>query len=73
MLVDIPKAGFGNTNDGNTSRRFFAGPETASKITGVDIDLIKRFKIILAIDTSKLEICVKKLHNYMWPNLGGVL
>lgn len=24
LIVDIPKAGFGNTNDGNTSRRFFA-------------------------------------------------
>lgn len=27
LLVDIPKPGFGNTNDGNTSRRFFADPE----------------------------------------------
>lgn len=29
LLVDIPKAGFGNTNDGNTSRRFFAEPEVS--------------------------------------------
>lgn len=63
LLVDIPKAGFGNTNDGNTSRRFFADPESSSRITGVDINLIKKCSIILQalssghrIDTSKFEM-----------------
>ena len=27
LIVDVPKAGFGNSNDGNTSRRFFMDPE----------------------------------------------
>lgn len=60
LLVDIPKAGFGNTNDGNTSRRFFSDPESSSRITGVNLDLIKRLNVILevissghAIDTDK--------------------
>lgn len=35
LLVDIPKAGFGTTNDGNTSRRFFSDPEAASRVTGI--------------------------------------
>uniref|UniRef100_A0A2H1WX10 SFRICE_035512 n=1 Tax=Spodoptera frugiperda TaxID=7108 RepID=A0A2H1WX10_SPOFR len=47
LLVDIPKAGFGNTNDGNTSRRFFSNPEISSRITGVDINLIKKCSVLL--------------------------
>lgn len=47
LLVDVPKQGFGNTNDGNTARRFFANPEIVHEITGIDRDLIKRFGIIL--------------------------
>lgn len=33
LLVDMPKANFGNTNDGNTSRRFFEDPKLSSYIT----------------------------------------
>lgn len=47
LLVDIPKPGFGTTNDGNTARRFFHQPTLASSITGIDEDLIQRFSIIL--------------------------
>lgn len=43
LLVDIPKAGFGNTNKGNTSRRFFECSEEASAITGINEELIKRW------------------------------
>lgn len=42
LLVDIPKANFGNTNDGNTSRRFFEEYDISAAITGVDKDLIYR-------------------------------
>ena len=47
LIVDVPKAGFGNTNDGNTSRRFFMNPDLSAKITGLDENLIHRFKVIL--------------------------
>lgn len=47
ILVDIPKTNFGNTNDGNTSRRFFEEYEISAAITGVDKTLIYRLKIIL--------------------------
>ncbi|KAF2888288.1 hypothetical protein ILUMI_17885 [Ignelater luminosus] len=33
LLVDIPKAGFGSTNDGNTSREFFHVPNLSAEIT----------------------------------------
>jgi hypothetical protein len=39
LIVDVPKPGFGNRNDGNTSRRFFADPDLAAEITGVGINL----------------------------------
>lgn len=47
LLVDLPKQGFGTTNDGNTARRFFQSPSIAADITGIDESLIKRFAVIL--------------------------
>ncbi|XP_071056457.1 uncharacterized protein [Onthophagus taurus] len=44
LLVDIPKSGFGNTNDGKTSRRLFNNPKLAAKITGVNENLKFCFK-----------------------------
>ena len=60
LLVDIPTAGFGNTNDGNTSRRFFSDPQTSSCITGVNIGLIKNCSIILETMSSGYKIDIKK-------------
>ncbi|XP_078051928.1 uncharacterized protein LOC144478082 isoform X2 [Augochlora pura] len=40
LLLDIPKPGFGTTNDGNTARRFFKNPRQTLSITGIDEDLI---------------------------------
>lgn len=40
ILVDVPTQGSGNTNDGNTARRFFNNFEVVSRITG---DPILRF------------------------------
>ncbi|XP_050504471.1 uncharacterized protein LOC126883234 [Diabrotica virgifera virgifera] len=56
LLVDIPKVGYGNSNDGNTSRRFFNDPECSSRITGINLDLIKRFQIILEVISSGYDI-----------------
>lgn len=47
LLVDTPKQGGGNSNDGNTARRFFEDFQTTSQITGVDETLVQRFGIIL--------------------------
>ncbi|CAH1099302.1 unnamed protein product [Psylliodes chrysocephalus] len=66
LLVDVPKAGFGNTNDGNTSRRFFADPECSSRITGVSVNLIQRFKVILEVISSGNSIDVDKFEAYTY-------
>lgn len=65
LLVDVPKAGFGNTNDGNTSRRFFSDPETAANITGIDVDLIKRLKVILEVLASGFPVDTDKFAEYL--------
>lgn len=64
LLVDMPKANFGNTNDGNTSRRFFENPELDADITEVDFQLIYRLKIILETISSGHKIDVKKFDEY---------
>lgn len=64
LLVDIPKAGFGNTNDGNTSRRFFSNPEISSRITGIDINLIKKCSVLLETLSSGLKIDTHKFENF---------
>ena len=38
LFVDRQKPG--NTNDGNTARRFFLNPEKSGEITGLDVELI---------------------------------
>lgn len=65
MLVDVPKGGYGNTNDGNTSRRFFGDVNVATAITGIDIEVILRFKIILEVISSGFDINVEKFGTYI--------
>lgn len=60
LIIDTPLQGFGSSNDGNTARRFFEDPETTSSITGLDKNLLKRFKVILAVINSKKPINVAK-------------
>lgn len=62
LLLDITKSGPGTSNDGNTSRRFFKDPKLSAKITGLDENLINRFRVILItlscgkdIDTAKFQ------------------
>lgn len=64
LLVDIPKANFGNTNDGNTSRRFFEEYDISAAITGVDKDLIYRLKVILDTLCSGLVINTESFKKY---------
>lgn len=66
LIVDVPKAGFGNSNDGNTSRRFFGDPQKAAEITGIDYNLIFRLKIILEVISSGYKVNLKKFADYCW-------
>ena len=56
FIVDKPKPGFGNRNDGNTARRFLMKPELSGEITGLDINPIKNFSILLRTLSSGYDI-----------------
>lgn len=64
LLTDIPKCGHGSSNDGNTARRFFENTEMSSSITGVDNEIINRFKIVLLTISSGYNIDLMKFNNY---------
>lgn len=64
LLVDIPKANFGNTNDGNTSRRFFENYQLSAEITGIDKEIIYRLKVILDTMCCGYKIDVDAFQKY---------
>jgi len=64
LIVDKPKPGFGNTNDGNTARRFFRNAELSAEITKIDIELIKKMHIIMIVVSSGHEINVVKFREF---------
>lgn len=64
LLVDKPKPGYGSSNDGNTARRFFQNAEISASITGVDEDIIKRFKTILMTIASSYNINEESFQAY---------
>ncbi|GBN79833.1 hypothetical protein AVEN_218409-1 [Araneus ventricosus] len=77
----MPKQKSGNTNDGNTARKFFRHPEKTEEITGVEFNLIKRLGIILECINCNIKINLEKfaeytrvsqniyLRNYSWPKI----
>ena len=56
LTVDMPKQGFGTSNDGNTARRAFANEAVFADIVRVNIELVKRLKNILITVNSGYEI-----------------
>lgn len=65
LIVDKPKqGGFGNSNDGNTARRFFHHSHESACITGVDEALIGRCAVILRTISSGFAINVSAFHDY---------
>lgn len=64
LKVDIPKQGFGTSNDGNTARRFFQASDLVSKILGVNLSLIQRFHVILQVLSCGFVIDVEAFNTY---------
>ena len=64
LLIDMPKQISGNTNDGNTARRFFRNAEISAQITGLSLELIKRFHVILECLASGYTINVEAFESY---------
>lgn len=57
-------ANFGNSNDENSSRRFFEEYEVSAEITRVDKHLIYRLKVILDYICCDLNMNVQDLEKY---------
>lgn len=64
LTIDQPKQGFGSSNDGNSARRFFENAKISASITGLNLDLIERFHIILQTISSGFDIHVQKFNEY---------
>lgn len=64
LIIDKPRQVSGNTNDGNTARRFFYNADCSANITGVDVNLINRLYIILQALSSGAMINAEKFGNY---------
>lgn len=64
LVVDQPKQGGGNSNDGNTARKFFDNPVKAAEITGLDYRIIIRFSTILSTLSSCHYIKIENFKKY---------
>lgn len=64
LIVDIPKPGFGTSNNGNTARRFFANPKLAAEVTEIDEELIRRCSVILKTLNCGYDIKVSEFRQY---------
>lgn len=64
LLVDVPKPGYGTSNDGNTARKFFSKSSLSASITGIDEELIKRLTVILRTICSGYEINQEEFETY---------
>ena len=64
LLVDHPKVGTGNTNDGNTARVAFRNSFVFSEITGVEKEVIDMLHSIIQVINSCHEIDTQKFESY---------
>ena len=64
LLVDAVKQVAGNTNDGNTARKFFQNYNNVAEITGIDQYFIKRLYIIMQDMASGKTMDVNKFKKY---------
>lgn len=64
LIVDKPKPGYGNSNDGNTARNFFKNSDKSAEITGLDVSLINKFYTILRVLSSGYDINIEKFEKF---------
>lgn len=64
LNIDMPKQGFGSTNDGNTARRFFEDVALTGKIFNLDEQFIASCKVILQTMSSGFAIHIDKFRAY---------
>ena len=64
IIVDKPKPGYGNSNDGDSARRFFQNSEISAAITEVDKTLIQRFNLVLQTISCEFAVNIENFQNY---------
>lgn len=64
LRINEPRPSGGNSNDGNTARKFFQNWERVSLITGLDRNLLERFYTILCVINSKNEVNIAAFKIY---------
>lgn len=64
IKVDMPRQGFGTTNDGNTARNFFKNYQQTAEITGLNEHILRRFAVILQVINSSRRINHEKFKLY---------
>lgn len=64
LRISEPMPSGGNSNDGNTARKYFKEWEIVSEITGLDKRLLERFYVILTIINSRSEINIEAFRKY---------
>lgn len=64
MIDQVQPGGAGTSNDGNTARRFFRNFNESAKITEINVELIKRFGVILQTLASGFEVDVTAFDVY---------
>lgn len=79
LHVDEVRIGGGNSNDGNTARRFFREAERSAEITKLDVSLIKRCGTILQVGFSfpnfwqLLLLFFYEINYYIYLSTGAVV
>lgn len=59
LVVNKVKVGFGSSNTGNVARKAFQNPKIFSKITGINMNLVEKFQLILFLfNTEEVVDCV---------------
>lgn len=69
LNVDKSRVNCGNSNDGNTARRFFENAAVSPEITGIDERIINRLWIIPIAISSCEEIDKEKFESYAYETV----
>lgn len=64
LIIDMPRQGSGNSNTGNSARRFFANHESSASILNIKPSIIYKMGQVLKVIKSRLAVDVKVFEKY---------
>eukprot|EP00733_Pompholyxophrys_punicea_P001199 Pompholyxophrys_punicea_v1_NODE_541_length_1718_cov_135.763680.p2 type:complete len:145 gc:universal NODE_541_length_1718_cov_135.763680:641-207(-) len=56
----------GTTSDGNTARRFFANSDVVASITGLDVEILKKFETLARTLACGYPVHCEKMRIFAW-------